>query len=226
MRVYNPPKDNTIIHYFASTAQGGVKGEFKNFFTPTSPHLGTDPTKPLILLAQIAICPESRPQLPRLRPPGRNPPPPAASRTPARLSAPLRALPRLSARVVLALRATTKRGTSDAPGELASISVAAAFSCLFVSRVGELSCPAREAATKVAMRCGARGETQSQAPGRRRASRLRSNPPRRGRRSWSRGAPLSPCGRAVDESVAAPSVWNDVWQLALCRKGARDVLIV
>ena len=59
---------------------------------------------------------------------------------------------------------------------------------LFVSRVGELSCPAREAATKVAMRCGARGETQSQAPGRRRASRLRSNPPRRGRRSWSRVA--------------------------------------
>ena len=60
---------------------------------------------------------------------------------------------------------------------------------LFVSRVGELSCPAREAATKVAMRCGARGETQSQAPGRRRASRLRSNPPRRGRRSWPRVAP-------------------------------------
>ena len=100
--------------------------------------------------------------------------------------APRHPLPRLSARVVLALRATTKRGTSDAPGELASISVAAP---LFVSRVGELSCPAREAATKVAMRCGARGETHAQAPGRRRASRLRSNPPRRGRRSWSRVAP-------------------------------------
>jgi len=146
-------------------------------------------------------------------------PPPA----PARYSAPFRVLSRFSARVVLALRATTKRGTSDAPGELASISVAAV---LFVSRVGELSCPAREAATKVAMRCGAQGETQSQAPGRRRASRLRSNPPRRGRRSWSRGAPLSPRGWAVDESVAAPSIWNDVWQLALCRKGSRDVLIV
>ena len=103
-RVYNPPKDNAIIHYFVSTAQGGVKGEFKNFFAPTSPHLGTDPTKPLILLAQIAICPESRPQPPRLRPPGRNPPPPATFDTPARLSAPLRALPRLSARVVLPLR--------------------------------------------------------------------------------------------------------------------------
>ena len=78
----------------------------ENFFAPTPPPLGTDPAKPLILLAQIAICPESRPQLPRLRPPGRNPPPPAAFDTPARLSAPLRALPRLFARVVLALRAT------------------------------------------------------------------------------------------------------------------------
>ena len=53
-------------------------------------------------------------------------PPPA----PARPSAPFRVLSRFSARVVLALRATTKRGTSDAPGELASISVAAV---LFVS---------------------------------------------------------------------------------------------
>ena len=96
-RVYNPPKDDAIIAQFASTAQGGVKGEFKNFFAPTSPHLGTDPTKPLILLAQIAICPESRPPLPRLRLPRRNPPPRTASRTPARLSAPLRALPRPSA---------------------------------------------------------------------------------------------------------------------------------
>ena len=129
-RVYNPPKDDAIIAQFASTAQGGVKGEFKKFFAATSPHLGKDPTKPLILLAQIAICPESRPPLPRLRLPGRNPPPRTASRTPARLSAPLRALPRLSARVVLPLF----------------------FSCRFVSRVGELSCPAREAATKVAPR--------------------------------------------------------------------------
>ena len=166
-RVYNPPKDDAIIAQFAFTAQGGVKGTFKKIFAPTPPQLGTDPAKPLILLAQTAICPESRPQLPRLRPPGRNPPPRTASRTPARLSAPLRAFSRFSARVVLPLR----------------------FSCLFVSRVGELSCPAREAATKVAMRCGARGETQSQAPGRRRASRLRSNPPRRGRRSWPRVAP-------------------------------------
>ena len=54
----------------------------------TPPLLGTDPSKPLILLAQIAICPESRPLLPRLRLPRRNPPPPAASRTPARPSAP------------------------------------------------------------------------------------------------------------------------------------------
>ena len=87
---------------------------------------------------------------------------------------------------------------SDAPGELASISVAAA---LFVSRVGELSCPAREAAKKVAMRCGARGETQAQAPGRRRASRLRSNPPRRGRRSWSRGARSAPIGDRSRETL-------------------------
>ena len=60
----------------------------------TPPLLGTDPAKPLILLAQIAICPESRPQLPRLRPPGRNPPPRTASRTPARPSPPPRAVPR------------------------------------------------------------------------------------------------------------------------------------
>ena len=36
-----------------------------------------DPAEPLILLAQIAICPESRPPLPRLRLPRRNPPSPA-----------------------------------------------------------------------------------------------------------------------------------------------------
>ncbi len=51
------------------------------------------------------------------------------------------------------------------------------------------SCPAREAATEVAMRCGARGETKSQATVRHGASRLRSNPPRRGRILWSRVAP-------------------------------------
>ena len=177
-----------------------------------------------ILLAQTAICPESRPQLPRLRLPRRNPPPRTASRTPARLSAPFRTLSRFSARVVLALRATTKRGASDAPGELASISVAAAFSCLFVSRVGELSCPAREAATKVAMRCDARGETQSQAPGRRRASRLRSNPPRRGRRSWSRGAPLSPRGRAVNRSSVRKR--HRLWQLALSGQVSGNILVI
>ena len=44
--------------------------------------------------------------------------------------APFRAFSRFSARVVLALRATMKRGTSDAPGELASISAA---TVLFVS---------------------------------------------------------------------------------------------
>ena len=87
------PFDNAIIAQFAFTAQGDVKGEFKNFFAPTPPPLGTDPAKPLILLAQIAICPESRPQLPRLRQPGRNPPPPAAFDTPARLFAPFRAPP-------------------------------------------------------------------------------------------------------------------------------------
>ena len=79
-----------------STAQGGVKGEFKKFFAHTPPPLGTDPTKPLILLAQIAICPESRPQPPRLRPPGRNPPPRTAFDTHARPSAPFRTLSRSS----------------------------------------------------------------------------------------------------------------------------------
>ena len=60
----------------------------------TPPLLGTDPAKPLILLAQTALSPESRPLLPRLRPPGRTPPPRAASRTPARPSAPFRTLSR------------------------------------------------------------------------------------------------------------------------------------
>jgi len=79
-RVYNPPKDNAIIHYFVSTAQGGVKGEFKNFFTPafhpppqTSPRANPSPPptpapsppstrppkprKPLILLAIVGSVP-------------------------------------------------------------------------------------------------------------------------------------------------------------------------
>ena len=41
----------------------------------TPPLLGTDPAKPLILLAQTALSPESHPLLPRLRLPRRNPPP-------------------------------------------------------------------------------------------------------------------------------------------------------
>ena len=62
----------------------------------TPPLLGTDPAKPLILLAQTALSPESHPPLPRLRLPRRNPPPRTASRTPARPFAPFRALPRRS----------------------------------------------------------------------------------------------------------------------------------
>ena len=216
-----------IIAEFLLVAQGGATHVGHDYALPIPRILlGTDPAKPLILLAQIAFRGLGSRNLESCncaRESGRGPPSPASCRPLTSSTAPFRAFSRFSARVVLALRATMKRGTSDAPGQLASISVAAA---LFVSRVGELSCPAREAATKVAMRCGARGETQSQAPGRRRASRLRSNPPRRGRRSWSRAAPLSPCGRAMDESVTVPSVWNDVWQLALCRKVTRDVLIV
>ena len=65
-QVYNPPKDNAIIHYFASTAQGGVKGEFKKFFVPafrSSPpfHLSSTPkpAQTLDFTAYRGVCPQS-----------------------------------------------------------------------------------------------------------------------------------------------------------------------
>ena len=65
-RVYNPPKDDAIIAQFASTAQGGVKGEFKNFFAArfppfhhTPPPLRPrNPRKPLILLTIVGSVPK------------------------------------------------------------------------------------------------------------------------------------------------------------------------
>ena len=95
------PNDTAIIPQSGFALQGGQVSPVWGKSMPNH-------QEPLILLAQIAICPESRSLLPRLRLPRRNPPPPAASRTPARPSAPFHAA---SARVVLALRATTKSGS-------------------------------------------------------------------------------------------------------------------
>ena len=80
--------DACIVAKFGNAWQGDCATNLRLRFRPTPTLLGTDPAEPLILLAQIAICPESHPPLPRLRLPRRNPPPPAASRTPARPSAP------------------------------------------------------------------------------------------------------------------------------------------
>ena len=88
------------------------------------------------------------------------------------------------------LGATRDHETSELRGRDRPSRTSRAFSCRRQSR--RFRVRRQEAATPVAMRCGARGETTSQAPMRRNASRLRSNPPRRHRLSWSREAlPLS-----------------------------------
>ena len=81
------PFDNAIIAQIAFTAQGDVKGKFKKIFAPTPPPLGTDPAKPLILLAQTAFRgPGSRnlESCNRARESGRTPPSPAPFPTPPR----------------------------------------------------------------------------------------------------------------------------------------------
>ena len=110
------PNDTAIIPQSGFALQGGQVSPVWGKSMPNR-------QKPLILLGHFDFSPAKRPPQKNFFSPIFTP---AAARR-ARPHAPPRALPRLFVRVVLALRATTKRGTSDAPGELASISVAAAF---------------------------------------------------------------------------------------------------
>ena len=96
-RVYNPPKDNAIIHYFASTAQGGVKGEFKkNFEAALRPPPRSIPkaAKNLDFIGYRGVCPQfpgygngrqaTGKLAQKIFDPAFPAPPPAPFRTPAR----------------------------------------------------------------------------------------------------------------------------------------------
>ena len=59
------PNDTAIIHYFPSTAQGGVKGEFKKFFVPAfrssppfHPSSTPKPAQTLDFTAYRGACPQ------------------------------------------------------------------------------------------------------------------------------------------------------------------------
>ena len=62
------PFDNAIIAQFAFTAQGGVKGEFKNFFAPHPAPIGDRPRETLDFIG-------SNRNMPRISPPATSPSP-------------------------------------------------------------------------------------------------------------------------------------------------------
>ena len=113
------PNDTAIIPQSGFALQGGQVSPVWGKSMPNH-------QKTLILLGHFDFSPAKRPLKKNFFSPISTP----AAHGLTHPRAPFRAFSHFSARVVLALRATTKRGASDAPGELASISVAAV---LFVS---------------------------------------------------------------------------------------------